>query len=331
MVKPIQSLLLLSYILIALILISFLFPTTNKLHLIYPTINAKGDTIDEGFSVKFFTSKDIFIKNKATESKDIGATVALAEKLKTMSKTKIEVKDTLVVQNDSLSKDTLPILDIAAIQQLLSEKYRIQFPDDNPIALHAFFKALNHLKQDSTLIRILHYGDSQIEGDHITGQLRKNFQTQFGGSGVGLLPVFDAAPKSTIACKKSPNWFNYLIFGNKYDKNFPANYGILGSYFSYTPMPKSNADSLFKPVLSDSLTLLKLQQNSKLHQGWFSVEKGWRKDSKINNFNQLTLLYGNVYTPAYVQITTKKDTLIRFLMQPSRSLHLKKIPFKGEL
>lgn len=38
-------------------------------------------------------------------------------------------------------------------------------------------------------IHILYFGDSQIEGDRITSTLRKNLQTQWGGSGPGLIPA----------------------------------------------------------------------------------------------------------------------------------------------
>ena len=49
-----------------------------------------------------------------------------------------------------------------------------------------FYSALD--KADEQLVGISHYGDSQIEEDRITKQLRGRLQTQFGGGGVGLLP-----------------------------------------------------------------------------------------------------------------------------------------------
>lgn len=42
-------------------------------------------------------------------------------------------------------------------------------------------------------IRILHYGDSQIENDQISSTLRRLFQDNFGGRGKGLLPLFQPA------------------------------------------------------------------------------------------------------------------------------------------
>ena len=49
-----------------------------------------------------------------------------------------------------------------------------------------FYKALSKLKDNDTLLRILHFGDSQIEGDRISGVVRNQMQSRFGGCGIGL-------------------------------------------------------------------------------------------------------------------------------------------------
>ena len=53
--------------------------------------------------------------------------------------------------------------------------------------LDNFFKSL---KEDAPreLVRIVHYGDSQIEGDRMTEYLRYRLQKKFGGCGVGTVP-----------------------------------------------------------------------------------------------------------------------------------------------
>lgn len=348
MVKPIQPLVLLSYILITLILFSFLFPKNNKLFLVSPTINEKGDTISDGFSINFFSFKSVFIKDTLSNTKDITSTVALAEQLQNIKKEKVHTIDSSTILVDSLAlkdaTDTIPTLDIKQIQKLLSDKYRIQFPDDNPNALHNFFKSLNFLKKDSSLIRILHYGDSQIEGDRISSHLRNNFQKQFGGCGVGLVPVFDAVGKSTIFRKKSNNWRNYLVFGHKYHKKNPNNYGLTGSYFSYTKIPRPKKiiipdslkiDSLIKDtiqkeiVIADSIIIQQFTAQ-KSPQAWFEYSKGWKRHGQMSKAEQVTLLYGNVYANNFIQISTTTDTLDSFLLKPSKGLHLKKYSLTKE-
>lgn len=65
---------------------------------------------------------------------------------------------------------------------------RIICPSDNPEFLFPFFEALDSAKNES--VHIIHYGDSQIEGDRISGYLRASMQKKFGGNGPGLLPLW---------------------------------------------------------------------------------------------------------------------------------------------
>ena len=53
--------------------------------------------------------------------------------------------------------------------------------------LSYFFDALKNAKSKS--VRIAHYGDSAIEGDLITSDIREVFQNKFGGNGVGWLSI----------------------------------------------------------------------------------------------------------------------------------------------
>ncbi|MDR3666690.1 MAG: hypothetical protein P4L35_07605 [Ignavibacteriaceae bacterium] len=64
--------------------------------------------------------------------------------------------------------------------------------------LKKFLNALNESK--SKKIRIAHYGDSINWGDIITADLRQNFQSKFGGMGVGFQSICtdDIAVKQTV-------------------------------------------------------------------------------------------------------------------------------------
>ena len=65
---------------------------------------------------------------------------------------------------------------------------RIACPKDNPEYLFPLFEALDNAKQKG--VHIMHYGDSQIEGDRISGYLRTTLQKEFGGTGPGFIPVY---------------------------------------------------------------------------------------------------------------------------------------------
>jgi len=55
--------------------------------------------------------------------------------------------------------------------------------------MEPFYKAVVQSKRTSRNVRIAFFGDSFIEGDLLTGELRKLLQKKFGGSGVGWVDI----------------------------------------------------------------------------------------------------------------------------------------------
>lgn len=79
-------------------------------------------------------------------------------------------------------------------------------------------------------VRVLHYGGSLIENDYVSGTLRRLMQEDFGGAGVGLLPLFQTNA-NFITVKKSGKW--HISQPNK--KMPRGNFGVYGA--SLTPPP----------------------------------------------------------------------------------------------
>ena len=63
---------------------------------------------------------------------------------------------------------------------------RFYVPEGNVGFFDPFFDALDQAER--TPLRIVHYGDSQIEEDRITGAIREWLQARFGGNGPGMMP-----------------------------------------------------------------------------------------------------------------------------------------------
>lgn len=63
------------------------------------------------------------------------------------------------------------------------------FAKDTASSLSHFFQALNKVKKQKRKVRIAYFGDSMIEGDLITQDLRSCMQDAFGGNGVGFVPI----------------------------------------------------------------------------------------------------------------------------------------------
>lgn len=84
--------------------------------------------------------------------------------------------------------------------------------------------------------RILHYGDKQIENDRITSTLRRFFQEDFGGSGPGLLPLFQA--RHDLHPEISGPWHKVESGENTRKGNF----GVHTAYLTAQPL-----DALLRP------------------------------------------------------------------------------------
>ena len=104
---------------------------------------------------------------------------------------------------------------------------RLYLPGDDETYLDAFFRKMQDA--GSRHLRILHYGDSQIECDRITGILRQEFQEEFGGCGVGLIPALQTVPTYTTGQSLTGEAEQFMAFG-------PAN--LRGSDGFYGPMAK---------------------------------------------------------------------------------------------
>jgi lysophospholipase L1-like esterase len=123
-------------------------------------------------------------------------------------------------------------------------------------------------------LRIVHYGDSQIEEDRITGTIRERLQERFGGNGPGMMPARKhATPRvgggSTAELRR---YFNYG------DASHRAGIRQYGPYADFTRLD-TVATFSFYPVS--------------------------RKDKGQNTFERMTLVAGNVRST--LSVTSKGD------------------------
>ncbi len=74
-----------------------------------------------------------------------------------------------------------------------------------------FFEALKNTKVRK--VRVAHFGDSEIEGDLITSNIRQELQQKFGGEGAGFLSITsqDITFRTTTKQSFSNDWDSYSI------------------------------------------------------------------------------------------------------------------------
>ena len=262
MVKPTRLLIILFYVGCMSAVIMLLSPGKIKLPLIA--------------EFKVFDFDDAF--GKPVEQADITNIIALEESLVG------EEEEEQPIGNALTAEDTKPVNYKEDVSEKLRDfKVPIQFPDNNKEALDHFFASLRELSGKDELIRILHYGDSQLEGDRISDYLRNRFQKRFGGCGIGLAPLMIVNDVSaTLWQQTSDNWVRYSTYGADRKQPTHKNYGLLGHYFSLydydaKPLPPYKGMSRFL-------------RNTKTYKRFNAVEN-------------ITLLYRNRRAPLNVSLT----------------------------
>ena len=153
------------------------------------------------------------------------------------------MKDSLLAEADlSMTTDSVVQQDTLASKDSVAQKPQPVIPEvhvvhtDSRAYLAAFYAALDGT--DSIPVRVVHYGDSQLEEDRITNILRERLQQEFGGGGVGLIPLHQTIPTRTIRQKLSINGVvqttqkgpkRYIVYGPKSMRLTDSDdYGVMG-------------------------------------------------------------------------------------------------------
>lgn len=105
-----------------------------------------------------------------------------------------------------------------------SNPARFHVPDSDLTYFDDLFEAMENAAVEP--MRILHYGDSQLEGDRISADFRERLQTAFGGSGVGMVPAVQSVGAMTVVQTASPQLQRYFSY-NMGDHLTNGRYGIM--------------------------------------------------------------------------------------------------------
>ena len=133
------------------------------------------------------------------------------------------------------SPDTLPALPKKDEERVTIPKVAVDSTTDSRLFLHSFYASL--AESGERVVRVLHYGDSQIEEDRMTQQIREVLQKRYGGSGAGLLPLAQTIPSRTVKQQLFMNGRftmpaqgprRYLVYGPKRDQRTDSLYGVMG-------------------------------------------------------------------------------------------------------
>jgi lysophospholipase L1-like esterase len=282
--KPFRILLFFLSIYLLLLAISLYFPD-------------EGINISKNLKLKFFTPQDIF-KKKKVKYADISDIITTSELLtdsvisdlaELPGKEETYVYDTIRANADSLRQSIPPI----------------EYPGGNNAVLHPVFKALKNIKKTGQLIRIMHYGDSQIEGDRMTSLIRNKLQAKFGGSGIGLVPASQLYNyKFSMIHENSDNWQRYTIYGNVDTTITHRRYGALGCFCTFAPVVK---DTLAADTVS--------------YQAWISFKESKYSYSNTKQFSQCRIFYGYNHEPFMNEIYQGEELIDAEILPASQKLN----------
>ena len=266
------------------------------------------------------------------------------------------ILDNLVIPDDDeddtafamASADTLQISDSVEIDPKLKEyvprpiaidsiHQPLELPPSGLACLENIFGALSDAEQLQSLVRILHYGDSQIETDRITGYMRSKMQAQFGGSGPGLVPAKSPYDyKSPIHIVNSGEWKRYTIFPKIDTTITHYRYGVLASFSMFAPPPEPEkpkepdttvamlGDSLLKEIFHPEPPKVK-----EVHKGSIDFEFNSTTKANIKNIKQIRMFYGNTKESFSVTVRDGETVLYQDSVAPSSYYSIKRWTLSG--
>ena len=143
----------------------------------------------------------------------------------------LRIKDERLNSTDSDTSETKVISPSSCVLHPSSVE-EVQGDSD---VLAAFRQGL--AEADRRTVRVVHYGDSQIEEDRMTLTLRRRLQAVYGGGGVGMLPLQQTIPTRTIKQTLTVNGIRqttqqgprrHLVYGPKAQRRDDGLYGPMG-------------------------------------------------------------------------------------------------------
>ncbi len=146
-----------------------------------------------------------------------------------------EEEGSITASDTIVATDTLPSLQGRTEDRPPIPKVPVDSVTDSRMFLAAFYASL--AESSDRVVRVLHYGDSQIEEDRMSQQIREKLQALYGGQGCGLMPLAQTIPNKTVRQQLRMNGRfvqpaqgprRYLVYGPKRDQREDGMYGVMG-------------------------------------------------------------------------------------------------------
>jgi lysophospholipase L1-like esterase len=151
----------------------------------------------------------------------------------------------------------------------------LQYPNDDPSVLFPVFEALEQSMNGKKPVRIMHFGDSQIEGDRMSALFRARIQEKFGGTGPGLVSAKPLTSSMSVVVEYSESMQRFAQYGGVDKSVTHRRYGAMATF------------SRFAPIVPDSA-----YAETELQTGWVSLSVSRAAFATSKNYSNLKMYYG---------------------------------------
>ena len=174
-------------------------------------------------------------------------------------------------------------------------------------SLNAFFQKMTDAAGSKKKVHILHYGDSQIEGDRMTGFIRERIQNQFGGNGPGLVPAMNVYSTYAFVQSYSANFRRYTCFGG--DKLGSRKYGAMASAARFAPESKDTTGGV--------------------KTAWIELQASGNAHSRARSFNTVKMFYNSCIAPCALNVYENGNIIHQDSLIADGKQHTFKLNFGG--
>jgi len=220
---------------------------------------------------------------------------------KTFKKKKIPVD----LSTSQINKNNSKVYQTSSELTLCDSNLIVDYGLDSCNGLNLFLKSLSKAKKGEKKVRIAYFGDSIIEGDIILQDLRNNLQDDYGGSGVGFVPITSVVNnfRQTIRHTFSDDWENVSLL--KRSSGVPL--GISG----YTFIPKTAGHTIC--------------DSSDFNESSWVTYQGSKSINNLSHFSGINLFYSHVNDNSYVQLLI--DDSIKIIKKLENGEDLKRLTY----
>lgn len=212
---------------------------------------------------------------------------------------------------------------------------RIFYPNNDSSYFHALFQALDSSKNYDKIVRIIHYGDSQLEMDRISDMLRSQLQEIFGGYGTGILPAIQPIPTRTVNQFASGGLTRNSINDSTRTGLGHRRFGLMGSVCTLNGSAQINFKTT-KTTFENTQNYNKIRVLYKNNAGTFNVKLQQKdkivfseKNDSVSKFPQVMQIKLDSLSNKGTLILSGNADIYGFSLEGNRGVVVDNVPLRG--